>query len=1023
MDTRRTSPNNLCFNSDSTTAIHSPLEQNGTTFGTSTINLPEMETILSVTGMTCASCVHSIEQYIGNMKGVQNIKVDLMTEQATVHHNKNAMTAEQLSTCVESMGFDAQVLISRDVADVVIQSQEQADAVLATGNQPVESWFNIEGMACGACVATIKSSLTKLPGVVSADVQLLTAQAVVLHFPYQIGVRDISNTISDAGFTAAPLNANAGDGEKGALEPSAIALQNLQKHRRQLAKRFFVSLLFAIPMLVFSMIIEMALPETNTVARVFHRKVFQQYTISVVVIFVIATVAQITLGIYFYKHAYKSLVKAKTANMDVLIALGTTASYVGSIVSVALQNGSGEQFFETAVFLMTFILLGRWLESIAKGRTVSAVEALVKMQPDNALLVCGDKEDTLVTIDARQMQLGDHLQVNNGMRVPGDGVVVSGQTEIDESLLTGESMPVAKDVGSAVTGGTLNLTRTIRMRVTAISEASTLSRIVKLVREAQSSKPHMQEIADRVASRFVPFVVLGALLVFVAWIAAGASGHIERKWLLSKQGMGGMGDNNSGDSMSSQQPMAYSIFALLNSISVLVIACPCALGLAAPTAIMVGTGLAARLGILVKGGGATMEAASKIDVVAFDKTGTLTLGRPAVVDSCECAGDEGNRQLPDDFNAWLRACVLELETLSSHPLATAICAHIRETQKKEETVSHELLDHMEFPGRGMQATVKIPAGTAQVLGWSGNILQARLLVGKNAWIMEEEGCMTRISVETWTRWAANGFTSVTAALIPENASGRGCALSAFALADQERPEARDVISRLKARGLEVWMISGDHPAAANTVASRLGIANVIAGVLPEQKSDTIRMLQHRGGSSGNEPVSDAYGTGGKTGKTYRLTVREAVHKRIGSWRSAVFKAAATTRRERAKVMMVGDGINDMVAISQADVGVAMGSGTAAAMESAPALLLRPSLYSLLTFLDLSCVVFRRIKLNFVWATIYNAVCIPIAAGILYPAIGRGLPPVVAGLLMVASSLTVMISSLALKLYREPQQTK
>ncbi|KAJ2809298.1 hypothetical protein H4R20_000201 [Coemansia guatemalensis] len=957
------------------------------------------------------------------MKGVTSIKVDLMTGQATLHHSERAITAEQLCTSIEDMGFDAQILKSKAVPDIAIHSQGQTDADAAAGRLPVESWFNIEGMTCGACVATITSLLTKLPGVVSADVQLLTTQAAVRHLPCDIGVRDIANTISDAGFTATPLNANGDADEKGALDPSAIALQNLQKHRRQAAKRFYISLLFAIPMLVFSMIIDMALPDTNPVAQAFHRKVFQQYTVSVVVIFVIATAAQVTLGMYFYKHAYKSLIKAKTANMDVLIALGTTAAYVGSIVSVALQKGSGEQFFETAVFLMTFILLGRWLESIAKGRTVSAVEALVKMQPDDALLVCGDKDDTLMTISARQIQLGDQLQVNSGMRVPGDGVVVSGQTDIDESLLTGEPMPVAKDVGSTVTGGTLNVTRTIRIRVTAVSEASTLSRIVKLVREAQSSKPHLQEIADRVASRFVPFVVLGALVVFLAWIAAGASGRIDPEWLLSKQNMSGMGGGGNGDDMDDQKPMAYSIFALLNAICVLVIACPCALGLAAPTAIMVGTGLAARLGILVKGGGATMEAASKIDIVAFDKTGTLTLGKPAVVDSCKSVGDEGDRQLPDGFNAWLSACVLELEGLSSHPLAAAICAHIRKTQPEVVSVPHELLEHTECPGRGMQATVEVPAGTAQALGWSNNVSQAKLRIGKDAWIMEEEGCTTRISVETRTRWTESGFTSVTVALVPERTSGPGCALSAFALADQERPEARDVINRLKARGLDVWMVSGDHPAAANTVAGRLGIDNVIAGVLPEQKSDTIRMLQQRASGNRHEPVPDACSTDGKAETTRRQTTREFLHKHIGSRLSAVFKPAATTRRERARVLMVGDGINDMVAISQADVGVAMGSGTAAAMESAPALLLRPSLYSLLTFLDLSRVVFRRIKLNFVWATIYNAVCIPIAAGVLYPAIGRGLPPVVAGLLMVASSLTVMASSLALKLYREPQQSK
>ncbi|KAJ2475889.1 hypothetical protein IWW47_006424, partial [Coemansia sp. RSA 2052] len=330
---------------------------------------------------------------------------------------------------------------------------------------------------------------------------------------------------------------------------------------------------------------------------------------------------------------------AKTANMDVLIALGTTAAYVGSIVSVTIQKGDGEQFFETAVFLMTFVLLGRWLESIAKGRTVSAVEALVKMQPDDALLVHVQPDQApavLESISTRMIQLGDLLQVNNGMRVPCDGVITRGQTDIDESLLTGESAPVVKSEGSPVTGGTLNISQSIQMRATAINESSTLSRIVRLVREAQSSKPHIQEVADRVASRFVPFVVLASLIVLIAWIAAGAAGRVKREWLDSKQAMGGFTSSSSSNDMSGmdgdehgQEPMAYGIFALLNAVSVLVIACPCALGLAAPTAIMVGTGMAARFGILVKGGGATMEAASKIDVVAFDKTGTLTMGKPA----------------------------------------------------------------------------------------------------------------------------------------------------------------------------------------------------------------------------------------------------------------------------------------------------------------------------------------------------------------------------------------------------------
>ncbi|KAI8321898.1 heavy metal translocatin, partial [Martensiomyces pterosporus] len=549
---------------------------------------------------------------------------------------------------------------------------------------------------------------------------------------------------------------------------------------------------------------------------------------------------------YFYKHAYKSLVRARTANMDVLIALGTTAAYGGSIVSVALQKGAGEQFFETAVFLMAFVLLGRWLESIAKGRTVSAVEALVKMQPDEALLVrsaAKDRADALESISARQIQLGDLLQVNNGMRVPCDGVVTRGQTEIDESLLTGESVPVPKTEGAAVTGGTLNLSQTIHMRATAINESSTLSRIVKLVREAQSSKPQIQEVADRVASRFVPLVVLASLIVFIAWVAAGASGHINPKWLSSKL-MGGLGGQPmDDDGMGEQKLMPYSIFALLNAISVLVIACPCALGLAAPTAIMVGTGIAARFGILVKGGGATMEAASKIDIVAFDKTGTLTIGKPAVADHF---GEEAHSGFSGDFWAWLYAHVSDLESLSSHPLAAAICTYIRSSRHGPAIGKSSLIEHMELPGRGMQATVAVPPEFAASLGWSSSAVStAHLLVGKESWV-KEEGCHMDIPIETRASWSANGYTSVAVALIPIESQSPGHVVSAFALADQVRPEARSVVEKLKARGIEVWMISGDQQTAANAIAKQLGIDNVMAGVLPEQKSETIRTLQKRG---------------------------------------------------------------------------------------------------------------------------------------------------------------------------------
>ncbi|KAJ2726462.1 hypothetical protein GGI07_000600 [Coemansia sp. Benny D115] len=975
------------------------------------VYIPETETILSVIGMTCASCVNGIERHVGGMDGISSIKVDLMTAQATVCHYETTIDAEKVRVAIDDMGFDATVLSSKTIPGPRGHTGGEngagsADAVL--GDRPVDSWFTVEGMTCGSCVASVTDVLNNLPGVLSADVQLLTAQAMVRHLPREIGVREISKAMDEAGFHATALGASDDAGLSSVVDPSAIALQNMQKHRRKAAIRFGFSLVFAIPMLIISMIIDMALPTSNHVAQAFHRKVFKSYSVSVICAFFISTAAQFTLGLYFYKHAFKSLVRAKTANMDVLIALGTTAAYVGSIVSVTLQNGAGEQFFETAVFLMTFVLLGRWLEAIAKGRTVSAVEALVKMQPDDALLVHTKEKETdeLETISARQIQLGDLLQVNSGMRVPCDGVIVSGQTDVDEALLTGESVPVTKTQGSVVTGGTLNLSQAIRMRATAINESSTLSRIVKLVREAQSSKPRIQEVADRVASRFVPFVVAAALVVFIAWISAGAAGAIKHEWLTSKR-MGSGLSTMDHPGMEGEEAMAYGIFALLNAISVLVIACPCALGLAAPTAIMVGTGLAARFGVLVKGGGATMEAASAIDAVAFDKTGTLTVGKPAVVAHHTDSSLESNQ---GGFQLWLDACVLAVESLSSHPLANAICTHVRAGRSEgkfdsQETAVErvELIEHQELPGRGMLATVNVSVGAALALGWSAAVTQAQLFVGKETWI-KEEGCSIEVPVETRVAWSESGYTTVAVALAPVGGGdlqSNGRAVAAYALADQVRPEAHDVVSRLRRRGIDVWMISGDNPAAANAIARQLGIDNVMAGVLPDQKSETIRTLQKRG--SGVKP----------RGPVARFFAR--------CWaiiRGRKPDGSAGRQRPYARVAMVGDGVNDAPALAQADVGIAVGSGTAAAMETAPVLLMRPSLYSLLTFFDLSTTVFRRVKLNFVWASMYNVVCIPIAAGILYPAIDRGLPPVIAGLLMIASSLTVMASSLSLKLYRE-----
>ncbi|ORX68844.1 heavy metal translocatin [Linderina pennispora] len=805
----------------------------------------------------------------------------------------------------------------------------------------------VSGMTCAACVNTVEQQL-KSSGAKTVSADLMTGLTTVVHDAGLLSSDNVCECIASLGLEAEVLQTH---------QPVD---RMLDQSEEAWLERFLVSLIFAVPALLL-MLLNSMLALSHPIYRFLHKRTAGLYTPHTACMFVLATLCQIVLGSRFYMHAAKALLKARTANMDVLVVLGTTMAYAGSIVSTVMGCSD---FFETPIYLISFVLLGRWLESTARGRSASTVASLIALQPQTAVLADG------AVIGVEEIKPGDLILVSGASHIPCDGIIVQGRTYVDESLITGESCSVAKAPGSNVVGGSFNQMRNIQIRATAATDRSVLSRIIQLVRDAQANKPRLQQVADRVASKFVVLVTVASVLVFIVWIAVGARGGIKRQWIESK----GMANHQHNLHDKERLTRIYdTIFALLNAISVLVIACPCALGLAAPTAIMVGTGVAARLGILIKGGGVVMEAASKVDVVVFDKTGTLTQGHPSVVDLRELRG------LPPGCKGWIYSAIHAIESMSNHPLASAVRQFIEMHTRITQDI--EIWEHEEVPGCGTRALVSVPDDLREHLGW-GESQKAYLSIGREGWVWADTSFVSSLSPEERSereckrQWETNGYTLVSVCLQPKRSHDvrqaswpvPACPLLSFAVDDQVRQEAKFVIDSLQRSGVEVWVVSGDKAEVVQVVANQLGIRNIIAGVLPGEKCERIRGLQFAGD-------------------------------------------------RRRVVAMVGDGINDAPALAQADIGIAVDSGTATAIETAPVVLMRPSLLPLLTFFDISLVTMRRVKLNFIWASGYNLVCLPIAAGVLYPVIGRGLPPAMAGLLMVLSSFTVMLSSLSLKLYR------
>ncbi|WP_019790264.1 heavy metal translocating P-type ATPase [Streptococcus sobrinus] len=739
--------------------------------------------------------------------------------------------------------------------------------------------YLIDGMTCASCVATVENAVKKLPGMTSCSVNLTTEKMAVSYDDSQVNQEKIEQAVADAGY-----------GAKLFVQGQAASQEEREEKRLAgMKQRLIWSTIFTLPLLYISMGSMMGLPLPAFLEAASHPLTFTLVQLAL-------TLPVMAIGWHFYRTGFKTLYKGHP-NMDSLVAVATTAAFLYSLAStyhvfLGHAHHVHQLYFESVAVILTLITLGKFFETLSKGRTSEAIKKLMHLSAKEALVV-RDGQEILLPIE--ELVLGDQVLVKPGQKIPVDGQVLSGHSSVDESMLTGESIPVEKTIGDQVYGGSINSQGALTIETQKLGKDTLLSQIIKLVEDAQATKAPIAKIADQVSGVFVPVVMGIALVTGLAWFFLG------------------------GQSFS---------FALTVAVSVLVIACPCALGLATPTAIMVGTGLAAKNGILFKSGD-SLELAHQVDTIVFDKTGTLTRGKPELVSLTSYQVDWNREQL-------LRA-VASLEAQSSHPISQALV-----DKAKEEGLSLSAVQDFEnLAGFGLK----------------GQVAGQELLVGNKA-LMEKEEVDLSSAQADFVQLTQEGQTPIFVA-------SQGQLLGLLGVADQLKPDSQAAIQALQAKGIEVVMLTGDNEQTAQAIAQEAGINRVISQVLPDQKAQAIADLQAAG----------------------------------------------------KKVAMVGDGINDAPALALADLGIAMGAGTDIAIESADIVLMKPDLLDVVKTLAVSQATIKTIKLNLFWAFIYNILAIPVAMGVLYLFGGPLLNPMLAGLAMSFSSVSVVLNSLGLN-YRK-----
>lgn len=815
----------------------------------------EMTKKYTVEGMSCASCAQTVEKTAAKVSGVKEASVNLATEQLNIV-------------------FD----------DESPQEQAVIDAVAQAGYQvvvPSESiQFNLEGMTCSSCAQTIEKAVANMPGVTSANVNFATEQLSVGLNTEEASINDVIKVVSDAGYKAILSSDSISEADR--------IREQKEAHVKTMWKRFWLSAIFTIPLLYISMGHMVGLPIPGMINPGVYPERFAMTQL-------ILTLPVIIVGWAFFSVGFKALFKGHP-NMDSLVALGTSAATLYSIYGTikVFQGDAGfamDLYYESAAVILTLITLGKYFEAVSKGKTSEAIKKLMGLAPKTAMVLNDGKE---VETPIEQVQVGDVIVVRPGEKVPVDGMIVSGSSALDESMITGESIPVEKTVGDLVVGASMNKTGSFQFEATKVGKDTTLSQIIRLVEDAQGSKAPIAQMADKVSGVFVPIVIVLAILSGVLWFTLG-----QESW----------------------------IFALTIMISVLVIACPCALGLATPTAIMVGTGKGAENGVLIKSGDA-LETTHKLQTIVFDKTGTITEGKPVVTDI---------HVLSNMSSDELLRLAASAETGSEHPLGAAIV----EKAKEKDMNFVEVSDFEAVPGHGIEVVMN----------------DVTYLIG-NKKLMEENQLSLDKAIDVSNQLASEGKTPMYMATKTE-------LLGIIAVADTIKESSHQAIKKLQSMGIEVVMMTGDNERTAMAIAKQVGITRVLSDVLPEDKASEVKKLQEEG----------------------------------------------------KKVGMVGDGINDAPALAQADIGLAIGSGTDVAMESADIVLMRSDLMDVPTAIELSHATITNIKENLFWAFAYNVLGIPVAMGVLYLFGGPLLNPMIAGAAMSFSSVSVLLNALRLKRFK------
>ncbi|KAI0188784.1 E1-E2 ATPase-domain-containing protein [Xylaria flabelliformis] len=906
---------------------------------------------LAISGMTCAACSNGITSELEKKDWILTAVVNLVTNSAIVEYIGDREDITKIVEIIEDLGYDAHT-------DQVSATSDESDKQ-AAHQRTVQ--IRIDGFYCPHCGDRVASSAAGFQHDMRIN-RRPTFQYPILELTYvpqapRFTIRHILAAIeaSDPAFKASIHHPPT-------LEERAKRIQ--AQHQRKIFVRALLTLIIAIPTFIIGIIYMSLLPDSNSGKKYLMKPWVSGINRAQIALFVLATPVYFCAADVFHRRTVREIWSLwrpgsqapilrrfyRFGSMNMLISLGTTIAYVSSVaqmIAAAAKNlhmiDDKDFYFDSVVFLTLFLLVGRFLEAYSKSKTGNAVDALGKLRPTTALLVeetkPGKTTDRIVGTD--MLEFGDTVRVPHGASPPCDGEVLQGNTTFDEASLTGESRPIKKGVGDQVFSGTMNQGTPILIRVTGTAGQSMLDQIVKVVREGQTKRAPMEKVADALVAYFVPVITSIAVITWIVWLVIGLT----------------------NDQLAINDPVPFS---LQFAIAVFVVACPCGLALAAPTAIFVGGGLAAKYGILVKGGGAAFETASRIDCIVFDKTGTLTIGgEPSVTDS-ETYFDRGIRQ-KDRLFAALQA----VEENSSHPIAKAIVTHCKTITSGLVTVT----DVEEIPGKGLKALCDGDTQDTQDESFA-------ILVGNESLMRDFSVTIPPAATTSLQIWKTEAKSVALIATKPSHTDARYTLSAALSISDPIRPETPTVISSLRSNGCDVWMLSGDNAITARAVALRVGIpeANVIAEVLPTQKFEKIKYLQ-------------------STLKARRGDAEEDLSR-------------------RATVAMVGDGINDAPALSMADVGIAIGSGSDVAISSADFVLVNSNLTSVVTLLELSRKVFRRIKFNFGWALIYNLIAIPIAAGCLYAVEVGGkhvtLDPVWASLAMALSSFSVVMSSLALK---------